>query len=170
MTTVSMRADASSAVAFLTSTPRWAPSPVPTMMAVGVASPRASGQVMTTTVMANSRAVSTPAPRPQPRAEGEQATDERDEHQPERGAVGQALPRALEFWACCTSATICASAVSEPTLVARTPATVVLIDAPITAEPVLFATGRLSPVTIDSSTSRAPSSTIRPRAPSRRVG
>ena len=36
--------------------PRWAPSPVPTMIAVGVASPSASGQVMTTTVIANSSA------------------------------------------------------------------------------------------------------------------
>ena len=35
---------------------------LPTMMAVGVARPRASGQVMTTTVIANSSAVCTPAP------------------------------------------------------------------------------------------------------------
>lgn len=48
--------DASRATAFLNSTPRFAPRPVPTMMAVGVASPRASGQVMTTTVMANNMA------------------------------------------------------------------------------------------------------------------
>ena len=77
------------------------------------------------------------------------------------GRSARRCPGALEFWASCTSSTICASAVSEPTLVARTRSVpVVLIDAPITAEPVLFATGRLSPVTIDSSTSEAPSSTI----------
>ena len=56
ITTVWMRADISRAIAFLNSTPRCAPSPVPTMIAVGVARPRASGQVMTTTVMANSMA------------------------------------------------------------------------------------------------------------------
>ena len=54
MTTVWMRAEVSSAVAFLNRTPRLAPRPVPTMIAVGVASPRASGQVITTTVIANS--------------------------------------------------------------------------------------------------------------------
>ena len=32
---------------------------------------------------------------PEPRPEGEQAADERDEHQPERGPVGQALPGGL---------------------------------------------------------------------------
>ena len=69
-------------------------------------------------------------------------------------------PGALEFCASCTSATICASAVSAPTLVARTRSVpVVLIDAPMTSEPGVFDTGRLSPVTIDSSTSDVPSST-----------
>ena len=70
-------------------------------------------------------------------------------------------PGALEFWASCTSSTIWARAVSEPTLVARTRSVpVVLIEAPITAEPAVLATGRLSPVTIDSSTSEIPSSTM----------
>ena len=62
ITTVSIFAVPSRAVAFLNSTPRWAPSPVPTMIAIGVASPRASGQVTTTTVIAKSIAVGTPAP------------------------------------------------------------------------------------------------------------
>jgi hypothetical protein len=53
MTTVSIRAAVSSAMAFLNRMPRLAPSPVPTMTAVGVARPSASGQVITTTVMAN---------------------------------------------------------------------------------------------------------------------
>src|SRR6266536_3104472 len=51
-----MRAEVSSAMAFLNSTPRLAPRPVPTMIAVGVARPSASGQVITTTVIANSTA------------------------------------------------------------------------------------------------------------------
>ena len=50
---------------------------------------------------------------------------------------------------------------SEPTLVARTRSVpVVLIDAPITVSPGAFDTGRLSPVTIDSSISELPSSTV----------
>ena len=67
----------------------------------------------------------------------------------------------MEFCACCTIATIWASTLSEPTLVARTRSVpVVLIDAPITVSPAALDTGRLSPVTIDSSTSEAPSSTV----------
>lgn len=44
ITTVSMRAAVSSAMAFLNSKPRLAPSPVPTITAVGVARPSASGR------------------------------------------------------------------------------------------------------------------------------
>jgi hypothetical protein len=57
-----MRAADSIADAFLNSTPRFAPSPVPTMIAVGVARPSASGQVITTTVIANRIAVGSVAP------------------------------------------------------------------------------------------------------------
>ena len=52
----------SMALALLTSTPRFAPRPVHTMIAVGVARPSASGQVMTTPVMATSTAVLKAAP------------------------------------------------------------------------------------------------------------
>ena len=55
-TTVWIRAELSSAVAFLNRIPRFAPSPVPTMIAVGVARPSASGQVITTRVIAKSMA------------------------------------------------------------------------------------------------------------------
>ena len=66
----------------------------------------------------------------------------------------------MEFCAAWTSATIWARAVSAPTLVARTRRVpVVFTDAPITADPGALATGRLSPVTIDSSTSDSPDST-----------
>ena len=57
MTTASIRAAASIAPAFLNRMPRFAPRPLPTMIAVGVARPKASGQVITTTVIANSIAV-----------------------------------------------------------------------------------------------------------------
>ena len=66
------------------------------MIAVGVARPSASGQVMTTTVMANSSASCTSRPTTKyqtTKVSG--AADERDEHEPERGAVGEALPGRL---------------------------------------------------------------------------
>jgi len=51
--------------------------------------------------------------------------------------------------------------VSAPTRVARTRSVpVAFTDAPITAELGPFDTGRLSPVTIDSSTSESPASTV----------
>lgn len=49
-------------MAFLNKIPRLAPSPVPTMIAVGVARPSASGQVITTTVIANSIALASGCP------------------------------------------------------------------------------------------------------------
>ena len=48
-TTVPTRCSSSSASALLISTPSSAPLPVPTMIAVGVASPIAQGQAMTRT-------------------------------------------------------------------------------------------------------------------------
>ena len=70
-------------------------------------------------------------------------------------------PGALEFCACCTRATICASAVSAPTLVARTRSVPEMLTdaADHRRRPGALCTGRLSPVTIDSSTSDSPSST-----------
>ena len=51
-TSVSTRARSSSASAFLISTPACAPRPVPTMIAIGVASPSAHGQAMISTATA----------------------------------------------------------------------------------------------------------------------
>jgi len=69
---------------------------------------------------------------------------------------------ALLFWASCTILTICARAVSLPTLVARNLNAPVLFKvAPITSSPDFLETGRLSPVSIDSSTAELPS-TITP--------
>ncbi len=79
-------------------------------------------------------------------------------------------PGALEFCASWTSFTICASAVSAPTFVARTRRVpTVFTVAPITSEPGAFSTGMDSPVTIDSSTSDSPSST-RPSVGDLRAG
>ena len=93
---MSSDAACSIAIAFLNRIPRCAPSPVPTMIAVGVASPSASGQVMTTTVIANSSASSvTSVDDGVPDEERAQAADERDEDEPEGGAVGEPLRRRL---------------------------------------------------------------------------
>ena len=134
ITTVSMRAEVSRAVAFLNSTPRLAPRPVPTMIAVGVASPSASGQVMTTTVIANSSAVCTPAPTSHHTRKVPTPPISATSTSQNAARSASRCPGALEFWASCTRATIWASTVSEPTLVARTRRVpVVLIEAPITS-------------------------------------
>ncbi len=54
--TMSTRPDSSSDVAVLKRMPFFAPSPLPTMMATGVASPSAQGQLMTSTEMPRARA------------------------------------------------------------------------------------------------------------------
>ena len=160
ITTVSMRAAVSNAVAFLNSTPRSAPSPVPTMIAVGVARPNASGQVMTTTVIANSNAVCTPAPAASHTTKVTVPPIRATRTSQNAARSANRWPGALEFCACWTRATICARAVSAPTLVARTRSDPeMLTEAPITDAPDCLATGRLSPVTIDSSTSDPPSCT-----------
>ena len=91
-----MRAEVSNAIAFLNRMPRSAPSPAPTMIAVGVARTSASGQAMTTKVMANKIAIAERLTGEQePGDEGEPATGQCDEHQPEGGPVGEALPGSL---------------------------------------------------------------------------
>ena len=115
-TTVSRLAACSSAVALLNRIPRLAPRPLPTMIAVGVARPSASGQVITTTVIAYSS--DCPAPRPTATAQI------RNVNMPpmiatstsqEAARSASRCAGAFEFCACCTKLTICASAVSEPT-------------------------------------------------------
>ena len=160
ITTVSILAIPSRAVAFLNNTPRLAPIPVPTMIAVGVARPRASGHVMTTTVMAKSIACATPTPASIHTAKVTVPPMRATNTSQNAARSARRWPGALEFWASWTILTICAKAVSAPTLEARTrKVPVVLIEAPITSAPGAFSTGMDSPVTIDSSTSDSPSST-----------
>ena len=159
MTTTLMRLAVSIAVAFLNSTPRLAPRPVPTMIAVGVARPRASGQVTTTTVMANSSASWTGLPASIHTAKVPTPPTSATKTSQNAARSAKRWPGALEFWASWTSLTICASAVSAPTLVARTRSVpVVLIVAPTTSSPGVLCTGMLSPVTVDSSMSLSPDS------------
>ena len=96
------------------------PSPVPTMMAVGVASPSASGQVITTTVIANSSESWTSRPTTKYQTTNVSPPPTSATRTSQNAALSASRwPGALEFCASWTSLTICASAVSEPTAVAR---------------------------------------------------
>ena len=79
----------------LISRPSWAPRPVPTSSAVGVASPSAHGQAMisTATAAVNANVAPSPAPSQKPSV----ATRERDHdrHEHARDAVGEPLHRRL---------------------------------------------------------------------------
>ena len=140
--------------------PSWAPRPVPTISAVGVASPRAHGQAMISTATAAVKAAGSPSPVPiqNPSVPTARAI-----------TIGTKIPEtrsarrwtsALPFCAASTSCAIWASWVSAPTRVARTtslpPA---LTVAPTTASPTPTSTGTDSPVSIDASTADAPCST-----------
>jgi hypothetical protein len=132
------------------------------MIAVGVASPRASGQVMTTTVIANSSEswTSRPTKKYQTTKVSVPPTSATSTSQ-KAARSARRCPGALEFCASWTSLTICASAVSEPTAVARARRVpFLLMVAPMSRSPADFFTGRLSPVTVDSSTWLSPSSTL----------
>jgi len=130
------------------------------MIAVGVARPSASGQVMTTTVIAYSMAVAKDSPAASQTARVAAPPMSATNTSQNAARSASRWPGALEFWASCTSFTIWASAVSAPTFVARMRSVpFLLIVAPITSDPGPFDTGRLSPVTTDSSTSLRPSST-----------
>ena len=89
------------------------------MMAIGVARPSASGQAMTNTVMVSVSANSNGSPMTQnhtPKVSSPMAMAANTSHCEAWSASN--CPGALEFCASCTSLTICASAVSAPTLVA----------------------------------------------------
>ena len=140
--------------------PSWAPRPVPTSRAVGVARPRAHGQAMisTATAVPNAKVAPAPAPSQKPSAATDRAM-----------TTGTKTPeiRSASRWTsvlpCCASSTSrasCASRVSRPTRVARTtrrpPA---LTVAPVTSSPGPTSTGTDSPVSIETSTAEVPRST-----------
>ncbi len=146
-----------------TSTPSSAPFPVPTMIAVGVASPSAHGQAMMSTETKLTSASAN-------RTSGGDATNQTTKVTtaiamttgvkiPEMTSARRAIG-GFDPCASCTSLTICWSAVSRPTLVARNRnEPVALIVAANTSSPGRFSTGRDSPVSMDSSTADEPSTT-----------
>ena len=137
----------------LMSRPSCAPRPVPTSRAVGVARPSAHGQAMisTATAAVNANEAGSPAPSQKPSVATERPITI-GTNTPETRSASRCTS-ALPDWASVTSRAICASAVSEPTFVARTtsrpPA---LTVAPATASPGCFSTGTDSPVSSDWST------------------
>ena len=148
----------SSAWASLKRTPFWAPLPVPTMMAVGVASPRAQGQAMTSTEMNTWRAkpASFPASS-QRRAATAAMAITTGTNTPATLSASRAMG-ALEPWASSTSLMIWARAVSRPIRSARTRRKPPwLMVAPVTLSPGALSTGMLSPVSMLSSTEDPPS-------------
>ena len=135
-----------------------APLPVPTIMAVGVASPRAQGQAITITAVNAIKAKESVAP-------------SRKYHTPNvamatiiTAGTNQAEIRsatawmgAFDPWASSTSRIIWERVVSAPTRVAlNSKLPVLFMVPPMTKSSGFFSTGRLSPVIMDSSTADTP--------------
>ena len=159
-TTVSTRRVDSSTSGPLISTPSWAPRPVPTSSAVGVARPSAHGQAMISTATAAVNAAFAPAPAPSQKPSVATAsaittgTNTPDTRSASRWTA------ALPLCASSTRRAMRASWVSAPTRVARTtsrPPT--LVHPPTTAAPGPTSTGTDSPVSIAVSSAEVPSST-----------
>ncbi len=138
-----------------------APRPVPAITAVGVARPRAHGHAMTST--ATMRIIAGVKPAPTPSHHTRRVTVAT----PITAGTKTAATRSASRWigallpcASRTKRTTCARAVSAPTAVASMrKAPVLFTVAPTTRSPGAFSTGRLSPVSIASSTAERPSST-----------
>ncbi len=160
-TIVSTRRVDSSTSGPLMRMPSWAPRPVPTSSAVGVASPSAHGQAMisTATAVVIAKAALAPPPSQKPSVATARAITTGTKIADTRSA--SRCTGALPVCASVTSRPIWASAVSAPILVARTtrrpPA---LTVAPTTSSPGCFSTGTDSPVSSAWSTAEEPSSTM----------
>ena len=140
--------------------PSWAPRPVPTMSAVGVASPSAHGHAMIRTATAAVKAAVTPPPAPSQKPSVATARPITIGTKTPEIRSARRCTSALPFCASSTSRAICASWVSAPMRVARTssrpPA---LTVAPTTVSPGRTSTGTGSPVSIEASIADVPSTT-----------
>ena len=106
---------ASKAAAVLKRMPFFAPLPLPTMMATGVASPRAHGQLMTSTLTARARAKLAVSPRSSQKAPVARAkTMTTGTNTPDTLSASFEIS-AFEAAAFCTISMICCSVVSSPT-------------------------------------------------------
>ena len=152
----------SSASAFLTRTPTRAPRPVPTMIDIGVAKPRAQGQAMisTATALTRAKAIAGAGPIIDHTTKVTRAATMTPGTNQAETVSARAWIGARERCASATMPTIRASRVSLPTRSASmTKEPVVLTVAPVTLSPGAFSAGTGSPVIIDSSTALRPSST-----------
>ena len=140
--------------------PAFAPSPTPTISAVGVARPSAHGQAITSTAVARIRAAAQ-SPESKPFATSVTAA------MASTAGTNRADTRSASRWtgafepcAAATCRTIAASSVEAPTAVARQRSGPPSLTVPAsTTSPGAFATGSLSPVSIASFTADSPSST-----------
>jgi hypothetical protein len=141
--------------------PSWAPRPVPTSRAIGVARPSAHGQATISTAIAARSAEPAPGPHSSQPAKVSAATSRTTGTNTAATRSASRCAGALPDCAAATSRAICASCVSRPTLVARTtsrpPA---LTVAPTTASPGPTSTGTLSPVNRLASTALVPLWTV----------
>ena len=162
-TTVSIRRVDSSTSGPLMRMPSWAPRPVPTISAVGVARPRAQGQAMISTATAAVNAVAAlsvaAAVSQNPSVAAARAITTGTKTADTRSA--RRWTWALPVWASSTRRAIWARAVSAPTRVASTtrrpPA---LTVAPVTGSPGPTSTGTGSPVSSEASMAEVPSTTM----------
>ncbi len=141
--------------------PSWAPRPVPTMRAVGVARPSAHGQAMisTATAAVNAAAVSPVTASHAPKV-ATAISSTTGTKIPEIRSASRCTS-ALPFCASSTSRAIRASWVSAPTrLAATTSRPPAFTVAPVTVSPGATSTGTDSPVSIDASTAETPSTTV----------
>ncbi len=160
-TTVSTRRVDSSTSGPLIRMPSWAPRPVPTISAVGVARPSAQGQAMirTATAAVNAATVSPVTASQTPKV----ATATRMTTGTKTAEIRSArrCTSALPFCASSTSFAMRASCVSAPIRLASTtsrpPA---LTVAPVTRSPGPTSTGTDSPVSMAASTAETPSTTV----------
>ena len=160
-TTARTPCSVSSASALLNKMPISAPRPVPTMIATGVARPRAHGQLMTTTATAEVSASFTLPPVAMSHTTKVTAAmaSTTGTNTPATLSARRAMG-ALVALASSTRRMIRARSVSAPTRVARkVKEPVRLTVAALTVSPMRFSTGMDSPVSALSSTAEEPSST-----------
>ena len=141
--------------------PRCAPMPVPTITAVGVASPNAHGHAITNT--ATNRSIAGVKPSPTKSHHVRNVTKAIPMTTGTNTLATASAMRWMGALLCCVACTSWmrrARAVSEPTRVASIVSRPLwLIVAAVTAEPAVLSTGRLSPVKMLSSTALSPSRT-----------
>ncbi len=156
--TVSIDRERSNTSASLNSTPSSAPRPDPTMIAVGVARPRAHGQAMINTAVALRMASTTSAPEASQATSVTAATAITNGTNTPATRSASFCTGARDACASSTSRTTWARAVSAPTASATTTTRPCwLMVAPYTLSPAALSTGIDSPVSMDSSKADAPS-------------